>query len=108
MNEESIASDLQRADARQSAMVTMRSAGKANISDMSALLDHADSDGMLRNSGAGDSQTMHNTWVSTWLGEQLVVTAFRRTHVFRRAGGDARRVQLWNHRETASWRHPMA
>ena len=26
-------------------MVTMRSAGKANISDMAALLDHADSDG---------------------------------------------------------------
>ena len=37
-------SDLQRADARQSAMVTMRSAGNANISDMATLLDHADSD----------------------------------------------------------------
>ena len=47
----------------QSAMVTMRSAGNANISGMAALLDHADSDGLLR--------------------------AFRKTHVFRRAGGDA-------------------
>ena len=63
----------------------MQSAGdvnNANTSDMAALLDHADSDGLLR--------------------------AFRKTHVFRRAGGDARRVQLWNHRETASRRHPMA
>ena len=32
--QESIASDLQRADARQSATVTVRSAGNANISDM--------------------------------------------------------------------------
>ena len=42
----------------------MQSAGdvnNANISDMAALLDHADSDGLLR--------------------------AFRRTYVFRRAGG---------------------
>ena len=67
--------------------------------DMAALLDHADSDGLLRDSGAGDSQTMH---VGQHVGEQLVVTAFGR------AGGDARRVQLWNHRETASRRHPMA
>ena len=36
------------ADARQSAMVTVRSAGNANISDMAALLDHVDSDGLLR------------------------------------------------------------
>ena len=56
-------------------MVTMRSAGNANISDMAALLDHADSDGLLR--------------------------AFRRTYVFRRPGGAARPVQLWNQRETA-------
>ena len=63
-------------------LVTMRSAGDANISDMAALLDHADSDGLPR--------------------------AFRRTYVFRRAGGDVRRVQLWNQRETASRRHPMA
>ena len=27
-------------------MVTMRSAGKANISDMADLVDHADSDGL--------------------------------------------------------------
>ena len=63
----------------------MQSAGdvnNANISDMAALLDHADSGGVLR--------------------------AFRGTFVFRRAGGDVRRVQLWNHRETASRRHPMA
>ena len=43
-------------------MVTMRCAGNANISDMAAPFDHADSDGLLR--------------------------AFRRTYVFRRAGGD--------------------
>ena len=46
----------------------MQSAGdvnNANISDMAALLDHADSDGLLR--------------------------AFRRTYVLRRAGGDVRR-----------------
>ena len=55
-------------------MVTVRSAGDANISDVAALLDHADSDGLLRDSGAGDSQTMHSTCVSTWTGEQLVVT----------------------------------
>ena len=41
-------------------MVTMWSVGKANISDMAALLDHADSDGLLRDSGAGDSQTAHS------------------------------------------------
>ena len=60
----------------------MRSAGdvnNANISDMAALLDHAHSDGLLR--------------------------AFKRTYVFRRAGGDVCRVQLWNHRDTASRRH---
>ena len=37
---------------------TRQSAGdvyKANISDMAALLDHEDSDGLLRDSGAGDS-----------------------------------------------------
>ena len=34
--------------------VYWRRAGKANISDMAALLDHADSDGLLRDSGAGD------------------------------------------------------
>ena len=33
---------------------------KANISDMAALLDHADSDGLLRDSGAGDSQENSN------------------------------------------------
>ena len=54
----------------------------ANISDMTALLDHADSDGLLR--------------------------VFMRTYVFRKAGGDVRRVPLWNHRETASRRHPIA
>ena len=54
----------------------------ANISDMAALLDHADSDGFLH--------------------------AFRRAYVFRRAGGDVRRVQIWNQRETASRRHPLA
>ena len=32
-------------------MVTMRSAGNANISDMAALLDHADSDGFYVLSG---------------------------------------------------------
>ena len=74
-------------------MVTMRSAGKANISDMAALLDHADSDGLLQDSGSGDSQT---------------IRTFRRTYVFRRGGGDVRRVQLWNHREIASRRHLMA
>ena len=63
-------------------MVTMRSAGNANISDMAAQLDHADSGGLLR--------------------------AFMRTYLFRRTGGDVRRVQLWNQRETVSWRHPMA
>ena len=63
-------------------MVTMRSAGKANISDMAALLDHADSDGLLRDSGAGDSQTMHSNGL---------LCAFRRTYVFRGAGGDVRR-----------------
>ena len=47
-------------------MVTMRSAGNANIFDMAAPLDHADSDGLQR--------------------------AFRRTHIFRKAGGDVRRV----------------
>ena len=52
----------------------MRSAGDVNNANMAALLDHADSDGLLRDSGAGDSQTMHSTWVSTWTGEQLVVT----------------------------------
>ena len=49
---------------------------------MAALLDHADSDGLLRDSGAWDSQTMHSIWL---------LCAFRRTHVFRRAGGDVRR-----------------
>ena len=66
-------------------MDTMQSAGdvnNANMSDMAAVLDHADSDGLPR--------------------------AFRRTYVSRRAGGDVLRVQLWNHRETASWRHPVA
>ena len=71
-------------------MVIMWSAGKANISDMAAPLDHADSDGLLRDSGADDSQTIHSTWDSTWTGEQLV-TAFRRTNVLRRAGGDVSR-----------------
>ena len=41
-------------------MVTMRSAGKANVSDMAGRLDHADSEGLLRDSGAWDSQTMHS------------------------------------------------
>ena len=50
-------------------MVTMRSAGKANISDMAALLDHADSDGLLRDSGAGDSQTMHSNGCCVLSGE---------------------------------------
>ena len=57
-------------------MVTMRFAGKANISDMSALLDHADSGGSLRDSLAGSSQTMHNNGLLC---------------AFRRAGGDVRR-----------------
>ena len=56
-------------------MGTMRSAGKANKSDMAALLEHADSDGLLRDSGAGDSQTMHRNGL---------LCAFRRTYVFRR------------------------
>ena len=63
----------------------MESAGdvnKANISDMAALLDHADSDGLLRDSGAGDSQTMYSNGL---------LCAFRRIHVFRRAGADVRR-----------------
>ena len=49
---------------------------------MTALLDHADSDGLLRDSGAGDSQTMYSNGL---------LYAFRRTHVFRRARGDVRR-----------------
>ena len=49
---------------------------------MSALLDHADSDGLLRDSGAGDSQTVHSNGL---------LCAFRTTHVFRRAVGDVRR-----------------
>ena len=51
-------------------MVTVRSAGKANISDTAALLDHADSDGLKRDTGAGCSQTM----LSTWTGEEVDVT----------------------------------
>ena len=49
---------------------------------MAALLDHADSDGMLRDSGAGDSQTMYGNGLQC---------AFRRTHVFRMAVGGVRR-----------------
>ena len=40
--------------------VCRRRAGKANISDMAALLDHANSDGLLRDSCAWDSQTMYS------------------------------------------------
>ena len=49
---------------------------------MAALLDHADSDGLLRGSVSGDSQTMHSNGL---------LCAFRRTYVFRRAVGDVRR-----------------
>ena len=60
-------------------MVTMRSAGKANMSDMAALLDHADSDmGCYVTVGLGIPRPcMH----STQTGEQLV-TVFRREHTF--------------------------
>ena len=75
---ESIARVLQRIDTMQS----VGDVNSANISDMAALLDHVDRDGLLR--------------------------ALRRTYVFWRAGRDVCRVQLWNHCETASRRHPMA
>ena len=67
---------------------------KAKISDMAAPLDHADSDGLLRDSGAGDSQTMHSNGL---------LCAFRRTHVFSRAVGDIRRVQLWSSARRSLW-----
>ena len=61
---------------------------------MAAQLDHADSGGLLRDSDAGDSQIMHS-------GELL--GAFRKTHAFRRAGGDVRRVQLWSSARRSLW-----
>ena len=83
-------------------MVAMRSAGKANICDMSALLDHADSDGLLRGSGALDSQTMHSNGVAVCFQENI------RFQKSRRRCTSIRRVQLWSQRETVSRRHPMA
>ena len=38
--------------------VCWRRSGESNISDMAAQLDHADSDGLLRDNGAEDSRTM--------------------------------------------------
>ena len=47
----------------------------------------------------GCCKTMHSTGL---------LCAFRRTHIFRRAEGDVRPVQIWSQRETASRRHRVA
>ena len=59
--------------------VCWRRAGKANVSDMAAQLDHADSDGLLRDRPC----------------TAMLLCAFRSTHVLRRAEGDVRRVHIW-------------
>ena len=41
--------------------VCWQRAGNANISDMADQLDHSDNDGLLRDTGAGDFQTMHSS-----------------------------------------------
>ena len=66
----------------------MRRAGKGNISDMAALLDQTDGDGLLRDSGAGDSQTMYSNGLLCAFQEN---TRFQKS---RRRCTSIRRVQL--------------
>ena len=76
-------------------MVTKRSGGKANITDMAALLDHADSDGLLRDSGGGDSHEQQ--WVAVCFQEN---TRFQKSS---RRCTSIRRVQLWSSARRSQW-----
>ena len=73
--------------------VCWRRAGEANGSDMGTQLDHADDDGLLRDRPS----TVMGCCVLS--GEHTLSEEQK---------ADARRVQIWSQRETASRRHPTA